>query len=67
MQGQKPAVTTRQERKDKMTRTEVIERLEEIKEMIAAELDTDEVTDYAREHAYIAIHSAIDHLKENWE
>ena len=50
-----------------MTRTEVIERLEEIKEMIAAELDTDEVTDYAREHAYIAIHSAIDHLKENWE
>ncbi len=47
-----------------MTRQEKIEKLEEIKEAIAWDSD-DELTDYAREKAYICIQQAIEHLQEN--
>ena len=49
-----------------MTRKEMIETLEEIKVEIAWDSD-DELTDYAREKAYIAISGAIEHLQENYE
>ena len=48
-----------------MTRQEMINKLEEIKEEVA--LDSDgELTDYARDKAYIAIDSAIEVLQENY-
>jgi hypothetical protein len=50
-----------------MTRKNMIERLEEMARLIAEELETDEVTDYARERAYISVQDAIDCLVENYE
>ena len=50
-----------------MTRKELIERIEECKRLLAEEVETDELTDYAREHAYIALCDAVDHLEENAE
>lgn len=50
----------------KMTRQEMIKQLEEIKEAIAWDIDC-ELTDYAREKAYIAIGSAIEFIAENEE
>ena len=47
-----------------MTRKELIKKLEEIKEAIAWD-SNGELTDYAREKAYIDISSAIEHLQEN--
>jgi hypothetical protein len=49
-----------------MTRRELINRLEEIREKIA-ENTSEELTDYAREKAYICIVSAIDYITENEE
>ena len=49
----------------KMTRQEMIKKLEEIKEEVDWDNDG-ELTDYAREKAYIAIDSAIEHLQENY-
>lgn len=49
-----------------MTRQEMIKKLEEIKEEVAWNSDG-EVTDYARENAYICIAQAIEHLQENYE
>ena len=49
----------------KMTRQEMIKKLEEIKEEVAWDSDG-ELTDYARDKAYIAIDSAIDVLQENY-
>ena len=47
-----------------MTRQAMIKKLEEIKEEVA--LDSDgELTDYARDKAYIAIDGAIEVLQEN--
>lgn len=48
-----------------MTRQEMIKKLEEIKEEVAWDSDG-ELTDYARENAYIAIGSAIEVLQENY-
>ncbi len=49
-----------------MTRQEMIKKLEEIKEAIAWDINC-ELTDYARERAYVAISGAIEHLQENYE
>ena len=48
-----------------MTRQEMIKKLEEIKEEVAWDSDG-ELTDYARDKAYIAIDGAIDFLQENY-
>ena len=48
-----------------MTRREMINKLEEIKEEVAWDNDG-ELTDYARDKAYIAIDSAIEYLQENY-
>ena len=48
-----------------MTRQEMINKLEEIKEEV--EWDSDgELTDYARDKAYICIDQAIEYLQENY-
>lgn len=49
-----------------MTRREMIKKLEEIKEAIARDINC-ELTDYARDEAYIAIDGAIEVLQENYE
>lgn len=49
-----------------MTKQEMIKKFEEIKEAIAWDSDG-ELTDYAREKAYIAIDSAIEFITENEE
>lgn len=49
-----------------MTRKEMIKKLEEIKEAIAWDIDC-ELTDYAREKAYIDISDAIEQLQDNYE
>lgn len=49
-----------------MTRQEMIKKLEEIKEAIAWDINC-ELTDYARDKAYVAIDSAIDFINENEE
>lgn len=49
-----------------MTRQEMIKKLEEIKEVIAWDINC-ELTDYARDKAYIAIDSAIEFINENEE
>ena len=48
-----------------MTRQEMIDQLEEIKDEIAWDSDG-ELTDYARDKAYIAIDGAIEYLQENY-
>ena len=48
-----------------MTRQEMIKKLEDIKDEIAWDSDG-ELTDYARDKAYIAIDSAIEYLQENY-
>lgn len=48
---------------DIMTREELIKALDKIREEIACCDET--VTDYAREHAYVDIVSAIEALEEN--
>lgn len=50
-----------------MTREEILKYLEEAKRLVAEEVDTDELTDYAREKAYYCIDGAIDYIKENEE
>jgi hypothetical protein len=50
-----------------MTRKEIIKKVEEIKELLLTEVETDELTDYAREHAYYSLCGAVDYLKENEE
>lgn len=47
-----------------MTRQEMIKKLEEIKEAIAWDINC-ELTNYARDKAYIAIDSAIEFINEN--
>lgn len=49
-----------------MTRQEMIKKLEEIKEAIARDINC-ELTDYARDKAYITIDSAIELINENEE
>lgn len=49
-----------------MTRQEMIKKLEEIKEAIAWDINC-ELTDYAREKAYIDISDAIEQLQDNYE
>ena len=49
-----------------MTRQEMIKKLEEIKEEVAWDSDG-ELTDYAREKAYVCIQQAIEFLSENEE
>lgn len=48
-----------------MTRQEMIKKLEEVKEEVAWDSDG-ELTDYARDKAYVAITSAIEYLQENY-
>ena len=50
-----------------MTRKQMIKELEELARILVEEMDTDEVSDYAREHAYISITSAMELLAENAE
>lgn len=50
-----------------MTRQEIMKNLKEIKRQLVEEVETDELTDYAREHAYYAIDAALDYLIENEE
>ena len=50
-----------------MTRQELIERIEECKDLLMCEVDTDEVTDHAREKAYICLAAAIEFLRDNEE
>ena len=49
-----------------ITRQEMIKKLEEIKEEVAWDNDG-ELTDYARERAYVCIQQAIEFLIENEE
>ena len=49
-----------------MTIREIIEKIEELKEMLAWE-KIDNLTGFARERAYIALVSASDTLQENWD
>lgn len=49
----------------RMTRQEMIKKLEEIKEEVAWD-SNGELTDYARDKAYIAIDGAIEVLQENY-
>lgn len=49
-----------------MNRRELINRLDEMREEIAL-ASSEELTDYAREKAYICIVSAIDYITENYE
>lgn len=49
-----------------MTRREMIKKLEAIAEEVAWDSDG-ELTDYAREMAYVCIQQAIEHLQENYE
>ena len=49
-----------------MTRQEIIKKLEDIKEEVASDSDG-ELTDYARERAYVCIQQAIEFLSENEE
>ena len=50
-----------------MTRREFINKIEEIKEILLTEVETDELTDYARENAYYSLCGAVDYLEENEE
>lgn len=47
-----------------MTRKELIETLEQVKDEIA---QSNELTDYARYKAYISVEDAIEHLIENYD
>lgn len=47
-----------------MTRNELIETLEQVKDKIA---DTDELTEYARYRAYISVEDAIQQLVQNYD
>lgn len=49
-----------------MTRRKMLEKLEEIKDEIAWDSDG-ELTDHAREKAYICIEQAIEYISENEE
>jgi hypothetical protein len=49
-----------------MTRRELINRLDEIREEIAL-ASSEDLTDYAREKAYMCIAAAIDYITENDE
>ena len=49
-----------------MTRYEMLKTLEEIKEEVARDSDG-ELTDHAREKAYICIAQAIEYINENEE
>ena len=48
-----------------MTRQKMIKKHEEIKEEVAWDSDG-ELTDYARERAYVCVQQAIDFLQENY-
>lgn len=47
-----------------MTRQELIKKIEKVKEVLAWE-NIDDLTEYAREEAYICLDSAIEFIKEN--
>ena len=49
-----------------MTRKQMIEALDKIREEIATD-EHEELTDEARERAYMCVVSAIDYLTENYE
>ena len=55
------------DRVTKITRDDIVRKLEEIARLITEEVDTDELTDYAREKAYIDICDAVAILNENAE
>ena len=50
-----------------MTRREIIEKLIEVKELLVTEVGAEDITDYAREKAYMCIVGAIDYIEENYE
>ena len=51
----------------KMTREELIKRIEECKDCLVYDVDTNEVTDHAREKAYICLAAALEYLRDNEE
>lgn len=59
-----PARGQNRAKEAKMTRNELIEALEQVKDKIA---DGDELTEYARYRAYISVEDAIQHLIENYD
>lgn len=50
-----------------MTRAELIKKIEELKKILVASVATDELTDYAREKAYISLSDVVSTLEENNE
>lgn len=50
-----------------MTRQEAIKKIEEIQRLLQEEVETDELTDYAREQAYFCLVGAVQYLEENEE
>lgn len=50
-----------------MTRKDFIKKLEELKEELAWDFDSNDMTDKAREEAYMCIVAAIDYISENEE
>ena len=53
------------ERQMIMRAKEVIEHLEEVFKCLQEEVDTEELTDFAREQACLCIESALQYIKEN--
>lgn len=51
----------------KMTRQELIKKLEELDRILLEEIETEELTDYTREQAHYNIENLIDVLEENKE
>ena len=50
-----------------MKRDEFLKMLQKLDEILLEEMNADEITDYAREHAHINILDTIDIIKENEE
>ena len=48
-----------------MTRDEFIKRLEELDRLLLEEVETEELTDYARGQAHFEIEDVINKIKEN--
>ncbi len=50
-----------------MTRKEFIKKVEELDALLLEEVETEELTDYAREQAHLRLESVIDIIEENEE
>ena len=50
-----------------MTREELLKHLEETLRLLSEVVETDELTDFAREQAYICVMGALQYVRENFE